>query len=291
MKAPSSADDGSFRPAERLAVMISSTSLDLPYHREAVNEAIRRVGYYPLAMEHGSAEADSNALTFSLGLVDQADVFVGLLAFRYGYVPADPVSNPNGWSITEFEYRRALERGIPVLIYLMHDEHPITRKDFELSEAAQRKLEAMKGEVITRHVCGFFRSVDELQALVIQSLSEIERKRLLRREAGRARPAGPFQSPPLPAHYVRRPEEEQRLERNLLQQDAGPGGLAAGDVRGLLRPPCRRGCATERHHSCVRPHPLLIGDNATGLWRRDRYRPKGSRCLPAPPGIPTAMSA
>jgi hypothetical protein len=33
----------------------------------------------------------------------------------------------------------------------------------------------------------------------------------------------PFQAPPLPAHYVRRPQEEQRLEHDLLRQDDGPG--------------------------------------------------------------------
>jgi serine/threonine protein kinase len=33
----------------------------------------------------------------------------------------------------------------------------------------------------------------------------------------------PWQSPPLPGHYVRRPVEELRLERDLLRQDEGPG--------------------------------------------------------------------
>jgi hypothetical protein len=70
--------------------MVSSTSLDLPRHRETVNEAIIRVGWYPLAMEHGSAEAGSDALSYSGRLVDQADLFVGIIAFRYGYVPDDP---------------------------------------------------------------------------------------------------------------------------------------------------------------------------------------------------------
>jgi hypothetical protein len=34
---------------------------------------------------------------------------------------------------------------------------------------------------------------------------------------------GPFQSPPLPGHYVRRPLEENRLADGLLRQDEGPG--------------------------------------------------------------------
>jgi hypothetical protein len=160
--------------ADRLAVMISSTSLDLPLHRDTVNEAIRRVGWYPLAMEHGSAEHGSNALSFSLRMVDQANLFIGVIAFRYGYVPDDPQTNPNGWSVTEHEYRRAVGRGIPVLIFFMDEDHPDARKDAELSGTAQRKLEALKAELKTKHIIGFFRSVDQLQARVLQSLYELK---------------------------------------------------------------------------------------------------------------------
>jgi hypothetical protein len=201
--------------------MISSTSLDLPRHRETVNEAIRRVGWYPLAMEHGSAESGSNALSFSLRLVDQADLFIGIIAFRYGYVPLDPVANANNWSVTEHEYRRAIQRGIPVLTFLMADDHPDARKDAELAAPAQQKLEALKAELKAKHICGFFRSVDQLQARVIQSLAEI--KLSLLRGAGRFGSARPFQSPPLPGHYVRRPLEQKRLADDLLRQEEGPG--------------------------------------------------------------------
>jgi hypothetical protein len=183
MKPLSSAQDETTRPSERLAVMISSTSHDLPHHRETVNEAIRRVGWYPLAMEHGSAEAGSNALSFSLRMVEEADLFIGIIAFRYGYVPHDPVANPNGWSVTEHEYRRAIQRGIPVLIFLMHDDHPDARKNAELAAPAQQKLEALKTELKTKHICGFFRSVDQLQARVIQSLAEVKLSLLPRRTA------------------------------------------------------------------------------------------------------------
>src|SRR5262249_45004899 len=156
MKPPVSAADETVRPAERLAVMISSTSLDLPHHRATATEAVLRAGFFPLAMEHGTAEASSDALSFSLRMVDQADLYIGIIAYRYGYVPDDAAANPNGWSVTEHEYRRALERGIPVLIFLMHEEHPVTRKDFELSEQAQRKLNAFKAELQQKHICGFF---------------------------------------------------------------------------------------------------------------------------------------
>jgi hypothetical protein len=100
----------SVRPPSPLRVMVSSTVLDLPEHRKAVIDAVIRVGCLPLAMEHGSAESGSDAIRFSLERVDQADVYVGVFGFRYGYVPDSRGKNPQGWSVTEHEYRRALER-------------------------------------------------------------------------------------------------------------------------------------------------------------------------------------
>jgi hypothetical protein len=73
----------------------------LPHHRDTVNEAIRRVGWYPLAMEHCSAESGYNPLSFSFQMVDRADLFIGIIAFRYGDVPKDPIANSNGWSTAD----------------------------------------------------------------------------------------------------------------------------------------------------------------------------------------------
>ena len=62
---------------------------------------------------------------YSLNLVEDAEIYIGIFALRYGYVPEDPDRNPDGLSITELEYRHAFERGIPVLIFIMDEEHPV----------------------------------------------------------------------------------------------------------------------------------------------------------------------
>src|SRR5262245_65366734 len=97
----------------RSAVMISSTSFDLPDHRKAASDAIQRVEFFPLGMEQASARTDSNAIQFSLEMVEKAAIYVGVFGHRYGYVPEDLVANPERRSVTELEYRRAKERGIP----------------------------------------------------------------------------------------------------------------------------------------------------------------------------------
>jgi hypothetical protein len=108
--------------------MISSTSLDLPEHREQVMNACIRMGMFPVMMEHLTA-SDVNASTKSLAMVDRADIFIGVLAFRYGYVPDS--NNPERISVTEMEYNRAVERGIPRLIFFMDKLHPITAADMD----------------------------------------------------------------------------------------------------------------------------------------------------------------
>ncbi len=154
---------------DRPVVMISSTARDLPEHREKVMHACLRLGmFHPEMMEHLSA-MDADAVEVSLRMVEKADLYLGVFAFRYGYVPAGA-----DISITEMEYNRADARGIPRLIFLMDDEHPLKASDVETGEGAG-KLKTLKDRLKTDRVVGFFKSPDELLALVIQSLSEFRR--------------------------------------------------------------------------------------------------------------------
>jgi len=54
--------------------------------------------FYPDMMEHLTA-ADANALEISLAIADRADVYIGIIGFRYGCVPEGNVI-----SVTEAEY-------------------------------------------------------------------------------------------------------------------------------------------------------------------------------------------
>jgi hypothetical protein len=50
--------------------------------------------------------------------VASCDLYIGILGLRYGYIPTETSANPHQLSITELEYRRAGECGIPRLIFL-----------------------------------------------------------------------------------------------------------------------------------------------------------------------------
>ena len=122
---------------DRKTVMISSTARDLPKHRQAVMDACLRQGMFPLMMEHLPA-SDADAIEVSLKMVEEADIYLGIYAHRYGYVP-------DGYniSITEMEYNRATELGKPRLLFVMHDDHRVRASNVERGEGAL-KLDRFK---------------------------------------------------------------------------------------------------------------------------------------------------
>ncbi len=79
---------------------------------------------------------------------------------------------PSDLSITELEYWRAVERDIPILIFIMGDDHPISAKDkaYEENSESKQKLQALKTVMETKHFVGYFNSVEDLRAQVIQAL-------------------------------------------------------------------------------------------------------------------------
>jgi tetratricopeptide (TPR) repeat protein len=152
---------------EKLNVMISSTARDLPDHRKEVLEACQRQGMFAARMEDLPAH-DATAAAASIKMVDEADIYVGVFAHRYGYVPEK--DNPEQISVTEMEYDRAIERKIPCFIFVMDKKHPVTFEDVEQGEGAV-KLAAFLERVTTDNIVNFFKSAMELRAHVINSLS------------------------------------------------------------------------------------------------------------------------
>jgi len=151
--------------------MISSTARDLPEHRDEVKDACLRQGFFPMMMEHLPA-SDHDAIEESLRMVDESEIYLGILAHRYGYVPKG-----SAISITEMEYNRAAERGIPRLIFVMGPGHPLLIEDVEMGEGAE-KLKALKQRLEAEKVVRFFKSVDGLRGDVIDSLSRLREPNL-----------------------------------------------------------------------------------------------------------------
>ena len=157
------------KPGQKTA-MISSTSIDLPEHRREVIGACLREGVFPIGMEHLPAR-DADAIHVSLEMVDKADIYIGIFAWRYGHKPVG-----HDISITEMEFNRAVERKIPILVFISHKTHPLTFEMVEADKDAQKKLGELKGRASDGRGRREFRSPEELRAEVIHALSDLKHR-------------------------------------------------------------------------------------------------------------------
>jgi tetratricopeptide (TPR) repeat protein len=154
----------------RRSVMISSTARDLPEHREQVRLGCERAGFEPREMMENLTAENRGAVETSLRMVEQADVYLGIFAYRYGTVPEG-----SDISITEMEFNRAVEKNKSRLIFLIHEEHPIVRGDVETGPA-EVKLSALKDRLSKERVAAFFRSPEDLRANVVEALTRLAKE-------------------------------------------------------------------------------------------------------------------
>ena len=153
---------------KRIDVFISSTSVDLPEHRQAVIEALNSLNLQPIGMENWAVTGEDPVILCER-YVRKSEAFIGIYAYRYGWCP----NNYGGKSITEMEYDWAETvisdgKPIPRFCFLIDESHPITRGMVETEKITE--MEAFKKRVREGHHVGFFKSVDDLKAQVIQAL-------------------------------------------------------------------------------------------------------------------------
>jgi hypothetical protein len=159
------------KPGQKTA-MISSTSIDLPEHRREVEQACLREDFFPIRMENLPAR-DADAIRVSTEMVDRADIYIGIFAWRYGHKPEG-----HDISITEMELNRALELGIPILTFLIHKEHPLTFEMVETDKDSQQKLAALKERASRSRGRREFKSPEDLRGEVIHALSDLNQREL-----------------------------------------------------------------------------------------------------------------
>src|SRR5262245_64624166 len=104
-------------------IYLSSTYEDLKNYRMAVFEALRKAGYRVLAMEDYVA-TDRRPVEKCLADIEDSDIYVGVFAFHYGYVPPAEHGNPDGFSITELEFRHAKKLGKACLAFAVKEDAP-----------------------------------------------------------------------------------------------------------------------------------------------------------------------
>ncbi len=157
--------------ADKTRGYVSSTFSDLEGYRAKVNKALRKAGYELVAMEDYPA-FDERPLYKCLDDVASCDIYVGILAWRYGYIPEK--DNPDKKSITHREYERAGDSKLPRLMFLLDPEADWKRDRMDVVAKEGKKgalIQRFRDEVQTRHGRAFFKSPDDLAAQVVWAIT------------------------------------------------------------------------------------------------------------------------
>ena len=127
---------------------------------------------------------DDRPLANCLEDISSCDLYIGLFALRYGFVPED--GNPEHRSITELEYRHAAVKGKDCLVFILDEKFPWppTLQDAHTGNAERGELiQRLREELAKNKQVAFFRSPDDLASSVSAAVEVWEKKRAKQKEA------------------------------------------------------------------------------------------------------------
>lgn len=148
---------------KRYQVFISSTFVDLEDERKEVMEAIINLNCFPAGMEMFPA-ANIEQFEYIKTIIDQSDYYILVIAGRYGSVAED------GKSYTEKEYEYAIEKGIPVLVFVKKDIENIIATKIDKESELKEKLLKFRKNAMTNRLAKFWDEKMELKYQVSDSL-------------------------------------------------------------------------------------------------------------------------
>lgn len=149
---------------KKYQVFISSTYKDLIDERAAVTQCLLDMGCIPVGMEQFPA-SNMSQMEYIKMMLDDCDYYVLILAGKYGSTDSD------GVGFTEKEYDYAVEKGIPVMSFVIRDVGKLTSDKCETTNAKRKKLESFRQKVCSRKMVKFYNDIGSLQVAVAVSLN------------------------------------------------------------------------------------------------------------------------
>ena len=153
-------------------IYLSSTFEDLKEHRAAAHHILQQMKHEVIFMEDYTAK-DQRPLDKCLADVAACEIYVGIFAWRYGYIPDQ--GNPQGKSITELEYRKASQERKPRLIFLLDPKAKwwLHWLDFRTGEGDRgERIDQLRDELSREHTVRFFDSPDALSGQISVALQQ-----------------------------------------------------------------------------------------------------------------------
>ncbi len=145
---------------------ISSTFNDLKEERRRVIEAILDAHQLPAGMENFNA-SDKSQWDYIKMMLEDCDYFIVIVAHRYGS------TDEGGMSYTEKETRYALDKGIPVLTFIISDTAAWPHEGYEDDPDKKVRLKQFKGYLTADKLVKYWTDKSDLAAKVTSALHEV----------------------------------------------------------------------------------------------------------------------
>lgn len=146
-----------------MRVFLSSTYVDLIEHRRYAADAIERLGQQTSRMEVFGARPEE-PVEACIQEIDRSDLFVGIYAHRYGYIPEG-----SNISITESEFQYAKKKEKAIFCFIVDEYHPWPPPMID-SEPSRTKLARLKDALRTQYVRETFTTPQDLASKVATSV-------------------------------------------------------------------------------------------------------------------------
>ena len=194
----------------------------------AAEAAIMRAECTVTDMAYFSAR-DEKPDDYSLRAVEKADVYVGIIGFKYGSL----VRNREDVSYTELEFQRATELGLRRLVFLLDGAGviPLPAREIRDLEHGDRQ-ERFRRRLMDGHVAARITTPQQLETELHHALVELLRDWPDTTEAPKPREPDrppPFMAPELPDPHV---ERRELMSRVIALLDAPPRTIALWGVAG-----------------------------------------------------------
>lgn len=179
------------------SIYLSSTLNDLADEREAIRKALSD----ECVVKHSYLASEKDLVSSCLEDVGRCDAYVLVVGLRYGFIPPDSASNPDRLSITELEFRKAQEAGIPCLVFIKDEDHiPFGLTDAKTGEHPPQRVERFRASVSDAAIGrpARFRSAEDLPLAVVKAFNAFKEERLRQQPAPEPKPGAPELVPPCP---------------------------------------------------------------------------------------------
>ena len=155
---------------KKYQVFISSTYKDLINERQEILKVLLLADCIPSGMEAFVA-TDNEQFEVIKRVIDLCDYYILIIGKRYG-----SVNKTTGLSYTEMEYDYAIEKGIPVLVFVIDDGVNLPDSKTETDPSKIEKLNAFKKRAMENRLASVWISNTDLVGKVAISIMQAKKE-------------------------------------------------------------------------------------------------------------------